>query len=79
MACDGSVWLQNYYLVLSADNAIGSLQDINTVRDLQKPNASLGSKSGQAAYPGCDGKRLTPTLFQTDEEHKLKHLLSDTE
>lgn len=42
MACDGSVWLQNYYLVLSADSAIGSLQDINTLRGLQKPNAKPG-------------------------------------
>lgn len=62
MASDGSVWLQNYYLVLSADNAIGSLQEINTLRDLRKPNAILGSKSVEAACTEYNGKRLTSTL-----------------
>lgn len=56
MACDGSVWLQNYYLVLSADNAIESLQEINTLRNLQKPNAILGSKSVETACMEYDGK-----------------------
>lgn len=63
MACDGSVWLQNYYLVLSADSAIGSLQEINTLRDLQKPNSSLRSKSVETVCMEYDGKRLTPTLL----------------
>lgn len=63
MASDGSVWLQNYYLVLSADSAIGSLQEIDTLRDLQKPNAILGSKSVGTACMEYDGKRLTPPFL----------------
>lgn len=63
MACDGSVWLQNYYLVLSADSAIGPLQEINTLRDLQKPNAILGSKSVETACMEYDGKILTLALL----------------
>lgn len=61
--------------MLSADNAIGSLQDINTVRYLQKPNAILGSESGHAVME----KTHIHTSPKTDEEPKLKHLLSDIE
>lgn len=49
--------------MLSADSAIGSLQEINTLRDLQKPNAILGSKAVETACTEYDGKRLTPTVL----------------
>lgn len=78
MACDGSVWLQNYYLALSADNAIGSLQEINTLRDLQKPNAILGSKSVETACMAYD-KKIHSHFCETNEDPKWKYLLSHIE